>query len=72
MSRELESYSEVCEAFKIMELLLGFLSVTGGDPMMKLVTYLKDVLKMADHIDDNILQVHVYAASFSVVIVGTY
>uniref|UniRef100_A0A3B4U3I8 RZ-type domain-containing protein n=1 Tax=Seriola dumerili TaxID=41447 RepID=A0A3B4U3I8_SERDU len=46
VSRELESYSEVCEAFRIMELLLGFLSVTGGDPMMKLVTYLEDVLKM--------------------------
>ncbi|XP_022619645.1 E3 ubiquitin-protein ligase rnf213-alpha-like [Seriola dumerili] len=56
VSRELESYSEVCEAFRIMELLLGFLSVTGGDPMMKLVTYLEDVLKMADHINHHILQ----------------
>uniref|UniRef100_A0A3Q3H266 Ring finger protein 213 n=1 Tax=Labrus bergylta TaxID=56723 RepID=A0A3Q3H266_9LABR len=47
LSRELESYSEVCEALKIVELLLGFLSMTGGDPMMPLVAYLQDVLKMA-------------------------
>uniref|UniRef100_A0A3B4X7H2 RING-type E3 ubiquitin transferase n=1 Tax=Seriola lalandi dorsalis TaxID=1841481 RepID=A0A3B4X7H2_SERLL len=56
VSRALESYSEVCEAFRIMELLLGFLSVTGGDPMIKLVTYLEDVLKMANHINHHILQ----------------
>ncbi|XP_071342169.1 E3 ubiquitin-protein ligase rnf213-alpha-like isoform X2 [Trachinotus anak] len=56
ISRTLSSYSEVCEALRIVELLLGFLSVTGGDPMMKLVTYLEDVLKMADHINDHILQ----------------
>ncbi|XP_034559632.1 E3 ubiquitin-protein ligase rnf213-alpha-like isoform X2 [Notolabrus celidotus] len=56
VSRKLDSYSEVCEAFKIVELLLGFLSMTGGDPTMPLVTYLRDVLKMADHIDQHILQ----------------
>ncbi|XP_037626449.1 E3 ubiquitin-protein ligase rnf213-alpha-like isoform X1 [Sebastes umbrosus] len=55
-SRKLDSYSEVCEALKITELLLGFLSMTGGDPMMSLVTYLQDILKMADHIDRHILQ----------------
>ncbi|XP_032364760.1 E3 ubiquitin-protein ligase rnf213-alpha, partial [Etheostoma spectabile] len=56
LSRELDSYSEVCEALKIVELLLGFLSMTGGDPMMSLVTYFQDILKMADHIDRHILQ----------------
>ncbi|XP_067369794.1 E3 ubiquitin-protein ligase rnf213-alpha-like [Channa argus] len=55
-SRELESYSEVCEALRIMELVLGFLSVTGGNPSMPLVTYLKDILKMANHIDHHILR----------------
>ena len=58
VSRELESYSDVCEAFKIVELLLGFLSMTGGDPMMSLATYLQDILKMADNIDHHILQVN--------------
>uniref|UniRef100_A0A3Q4I5J3 RING-type E3 ubiquitin transferase n=1 Tax=Neolamprologus brichardi TaxID=32507 RepID=A0A3Q4I5J3_NEOBR len=36
VSRQLDSYSEVCEALQIVELLLGFLSMTGGDPTMKL------------------------------------
>ncbi|XP_044056409.1 E3 ubiquitin-protein ligase rnf213-alpha-like isoform X2 [Siniperca chuatsi] len=56
LSRQLDSYSEVCEALKIVELLLGFLSMTGGNPMMSLVTYLQDILKMAEHIDHHILQ----------------
>lgn len=63
VSRELDSYSEVCEALKIVELLLGFLTMTGGDPRNPLVTYLRDMLKMADHIDGHILQVTAYAAS---------
>ncbi|XP_067452688.1 E3 ubiquitin-protein ligase rnf213-alpha-like isoform X1 [Thunnus thynnus] len=56
LSRELDSYSEVCEALKIVELLLGFLTMTGGDPKYPLVAYLQDMLKMADHIDRHILQ----------------
>ncbi|KAM3618897.1 uncharacterized protein V6R79_000067 [Siganus canaliculatus] len=56
LSRELDSYSEVCEALKIVELLLGFLLKTGGDPKMSLVSYLQDILKMADNIDQHILK----------------
>ncbi|KAI3368624.1 hypothetical protein L3Q82_025623, partial [Scortum barcoo] len=56
LSRDLDSYSEVCEALKIMELVLGFLSMTGGDPAMSLDIYLQDILKMANHIDHNILK----------------
>ncbi|XP_072245329.1 E3 ubiquitin-protein ligase rnf213-alpha-like [Leuresthes tenuis] len=56
LSRELDSYSEVCEVLKIVELLLSFLSMTGGDPKMQLVTYLKDTLKMGQNIDGQILQ----------------
>ncbi|XP_032428579.1 E3 ubiquitin-protein ligase rnf213-alpha-like isoform X2 [Xiphophorus hellerii] len=54
ISRELDSLSEVCEALKIVELLLGFLSMTGGDPRMPLVTYLHDILKMDQNIDEYI------------------
>ena len=57
LSRELDSYSEVCEVLKIVELLLSFLSMTGGDPKMQLVTYLKDTLKMGQNIAGHILQV---------------
>lgn len=64
LSRELRShYSEVCEALKIIELLLGFLTMTGGDPKVLLVTYLKDMLKMVDHIDKHILKVTCCACS---------
>ncbi|XP_029904896.1 E3 ubiquitin-protein ligase rnf213-alpha-like [Myripristis murdjan] len=56
VSRELDSYSEVCEAHKTLELLLGFLSMTGGSPMMPLVTYLQDTLRMANQTDPHILK----------------
>ncbi|KAK9519509.1 hypothetical protein VZT92_022235 [Zoarces viviparus] len=56
LSRELDCFNDVCEALKITELLLGFLSMTGGDPMMSLATYLQDILRMANHIDRHILQ----------------
>ncbi|CAI5684999.1 unnamed protein product [Oreochromis niloticus] len=56
VSRQLDSYSEVCEVLKIVELLLGFLSMTGGDPTMKLVTYLQEILKMDQNIDHHILK----------------
>lgn len=54
VSRELGSLNEVCEALKIVELLLGFLSMTGGDPRMPLVTYLQEKLKMDQNIDGHI------------------
>uniref|UniRef100_A0A3Q2DEF5 Uncharacterized protein n=1 Tax=Cyprinodon variegatus TaxID=28743 RepID=A0A3Q2DEF5_CYPVA len=57
VSRELDSYSEVCEALKVVDLLLGFLSLTGGDPRMPVVTYLKDKLKMGQSIDEHIQKV---------------
>uniref|UniRef100_A0AAX7V858 RING-type E3 ubiquitin transferase n=1 Tax=Astatotilapia calliptera TaxID=8154 RepID=A0AAX7V858_ASTCA len=57
VSRQLDSYSEVCEALKIVELLLGYLSMTGGDPKMKLVTYLQEILKMDQNINQHILKV---------------
>lgn len=57
VSRQLDSYSEVCEALQIVELLLGFLSMTGGDPTMKLVSYLQEILKMDQNIDHHILKV---------------
>ncbi|KAM3876274.1 LOW QUALITY PROTEIN: E3 ubiquitin-protein ligase rnf213-alpha-like [Diretmus argenteus] len=56
LSRELDSYSEVCEALKVLELVLGFLSMTGGSPTMLLVDYLQDRLKMANQTDPHILK----------------
>nr|XP_055046764.1 E3 ubiquitin-protein ligase rnf213-alpha-like isoform X2 [Misgurnus anguillicaudatus] len=47
--KELQSYSDVCEALSIVELALGFLAMTGGEPHVQLGDYLKEVLQMADH-----------------------
>ncbi|XP_055738567.1 E3 ubiquitin-protein ligase rnf213-alpha-like [Salvelinus fontinalis] len=56
LSRDLQSYSEVCEALKAVELALGFLSMTGGDSQMPLVCYLENMLKMGEQMDSNILK----------------
>ncbi|KAJ8011123.1 hypothetical protein DPEC_G00054920 [Dallia pectoralis] len=56
MSRDLDSYSEVCEALKAIELVLDFLSLTGGDAEMSLVCYLEDTLKMGKQTDCHILK----------------
>uniref|UniRef100_A0AAY5KR03 RING-type E3 ubiquitin transferase n=1 Tax=Esox lucius TaxID=8010 RepID=A0AAY5KR03_ESOLU len=56
MSRDLESYSEVCEALKAIELVLDFLSLTGGHTQMFLVRYLEDTLKMGKQTDCNVLK----------------
>ncbi|CAB1317918.1 unnamed protein product [Coregonus sp. 'balchen'] len=55
LSRDLQSYSEVCEALKAVELALGFLSMTGGNSQMPLVHYLEDMLKMGEQTDPHIL-----------------
>ncbi|XP_053706651.1 E3 ubiquitin-protein ligase rnf213-alpha isoform X2 [Synchiropus splendidus] len=52
----LHSYSEVCEALTTLEVALGFLAMTGGDPHMKLTSYLEEVLQMGNQIDAHILK----------------
>ncbi|KAL1277475.1 hypothetical protein QQF64_024148 [Cirrhinus molitorella] len=54
--KELQSYSDVCEALSTDELALGFLAMTGGDPHMQLGTYLKEVLQMADHMTPHVFK----------------
>ncbi len=59
--KELQSYSDVCEALSTVELALGFLAMTGGEPHMQLSTYLKEVLQMTDHMAPHVFQVgHVH------------
>ncbi|XP_048046866.1 E3 ubiquitin-protein ligase rnf213-alpha isoform X2 [Megalobrama amblycephala] len=52
--KELQSYSDVCEALSTVQLALGFLAMTGGEPHMQLSTYLKEVLQMTDHMGPHI------------------
>ncbi|XP_054463285.1 E3 ubiquitin-protein ligase rnf213-alpha [Anoplopoma fimbria] len=53
---ELHSYSEVCEALSTLEVALGFLAMTGGDPHMQLSCYLEEVLQMGNQMAAHILK----------------
>lgn len=52
---ELKSYNEVCEALSTVEVALGFLAMTGGEPHMELGSYLEEVLQMGDQTAPHIL-----------------
>uniref|UniRef100_A0A8C9W293 Ring finger protein 213a n=1 Tax=Scleropages formosus TaxID=113540 RepID=A0A8C9W293_SCLFO len=57
LAGELPSYSDVCDALTVVEVALGFLAMTGGEPHMQLVRYLQDVLQMGDQTPPHILKV---------------
>uniref|UniRef100_A0A8C1YEU9 RING-type E3 ubiquitin transferase n=1 Tax=Cyprinus carpio TaxID=7962 RepID=A0A8C1YEU9_CYPCA len=54
--KELQSYSDVCEALSTVELALGFLAMTGGEPHVQLATYLEEVLQMTDNMAPQVLK----------------
>ncbi|XP_014912893.1 E3 ubiquitin-protein ligase RNF213 isoform X2 [Poecilia latipinna] len=54
---ELHSYSEVCEALSTLEVALGFLAMTGGEPHMQLSRYLEEVLQMGNQVAQHIVKV---------------
>ncbi|XP_055509816.1 E3 ubiquitin-protein ligase rnf213-alpha isoform X2 [Leucoraja erinacea] len=56
ISGELQSYSEVCEAFTAVEVTSGFLAMSGGDPDLKLDVYLKDVLQMEAQTSPHVME----------------
>uniref|UniRef100_A0A669EGJ6 RING-type E3 ubiquitin transferase n=1 Tax=Oreochromis niloticus TaxID=8128 RepID=A0A669EGJ6_ORENI len=53
---ELHSYSEVCDALSMLEVALGFLAMTGGEPYMQLSSYLEEVLQMRNQMAQHILK----------------
>ncbi|XP_037333444.2 E3 ubiquitin-protein ligase rnf213-alpha isoform X2 [Pungitius pungitius] len=53
---ELHSYSEVCEALSTLEVALGFLAMTGGEPHVQLSCYLEEVLQMGNQMAAHILK----------------
>ncbi|XP_041073204.1 E3 ubiquitin-protein ligase rnf213-alpha-like [Carcharodon carcharias] len=57
ISGELQSYSDICEAFTAVEITLGFLAMSGGDPNLQLVVYLKEVLQMEDQMAPHVMEV---------------
>ncbi|XP_067860144.1 E3 ubiquitin-protein ligase rnf213-alpha-like isoform X2 [Heptranchias perlo] len=42
----LKSYSDICDALAIIEIVVGFLATAGGAPDNHLLSYLKDTLRM--------------------------
>uniref|UniRef100_A0AAZ3SJB9 RING-type E3 ubiquitin transferase n=1 Tax=Oncorhynchus tshawytscha TaxID=74940 RepID=A0AAZ3SJB9_ONCTS len=56
LAGELQSYSEVCEALSTVEVALGFLAMTGGEPQLQLERYLEEVLQMGDQTGPHILK----------------
>ncbi|XP_018090579.1 E3 ubiquitin-protein ligase RNF213 isoform X2 [Xenopus laevis] len=54
--RDLNSYSDVCEALHITEVTLGFLAMSGGNEETLLTTYVEEILQMADQINLHILE----------------
>ncbi|KAM3598560.1 uncharacterized protein V6R79_019582 [Siganus canaliculatus] len=53
---ELQSYSEVCEALFTLEVALGFLARTGGEPRKQLASYLEEDLQMENQMAPHILK----------------
>ncbi|XP_042198225.1 E3 ubiquitin-protein ligase rnf213-alpha isoform X2 [Callorhinchus milii] len=56
ISAELQSYSDICEAFTAVELTLGFLAMSGEKPDLLLVDYLRKVLHMGDHTAPHVME----------------
>ncbi|XP_029944705.1 E3 ubiquitin-protein ligase rnf213-alpha-like isoform X2 [Salarias fasciatus] len=53
---DLRSYSDVCEALRTLEVALGFLAMTGGEPHMQLSCYLEEVLQMGNQMAQHVLK----------------
>ncbi|XP_029944702.1 E3 ubiquitin-protein ligase rnf213-alpha-like [Salarias fasciatus] len=53
---DLRSYSDVCEALHTLEVALGFLAMTGGEPHMQLSCYLEEVLQMGNQMAQHVLK----------------
>ncbi|MGH0135413.1 UNVERIFIED_CONTAM: hypothetical protein FKN15_035521 [Acipenser sinensis] len=54
VSTVLRSYSDVCDAVRIVETGLRFLGKTGGEPKGELLTYLRDTLRMGKQISSTV------------------
>ncbi|XP_025032245.1 E3 ubiquitin-protein ligase RNF213-like, partial [Python bivittatus] len=54
---ELVSYSDICEALSVTEIILRFLGTTGGDSHMTLTDYAENVLQMSSQISLPVMKV---------------
>ncbi|XP_068134510.1 E3 ubiquitin-protein ligase RNF213-like [Hyperolius riggenbachi] len=56
ISRDLNVFSDVCEALNIVEILLRFLAASGGDPNLSITTYVEDILQMKEQSSAHVLE----------------
>ncbi|KAG9491250.1 hypothetical protein GDO78_006558, partial [Eleutherodactylus coqui] len=57
ISKDLNTFSDVCEAINLVDIMLGFLSMSGGDPELSITTYIENVLQMKDQSSVHVLEV---------------
>ncbi|CAJ0934205.1 unnamed protein product [Ranitomeya imitator] len=56
ISKDLNTFSDVCEAINIVDVMLGFLSMSGGDPEVPITKYIEDILQMKDQSSAHVLE----------------
>ncbi|XP_069825251.1 E3 ubiquitin-protein ligase RNF213 [Dendropsophus ebraccatus] len=56
ISKDLNTFSDVCEAVNIVDIMLGFLSMSGGDSELPITNYIEDVLQMKDQSSLHVLE----------------
>ncbi|KAG8579462.1 hypothetical protein GDO81_010902 [Engystomops pustulosus] len=56
ISTNLNTSSDVCEALNIVDVALGFLAMSGGDPELLITTYIEDTLQMKEQSSVHVLE----------------
>ncbi|XP_063784592.1 E3 ubiquitin-protein ligase RNF213 isoform X2 [Pseudophryne corroboree] len=56
ISKDLNAFSDVCEALNIVDISLGFLATSGADPELLLTKYVEDVLQMGEQSSAHVLE----------------
>ncbi|XP_018410442.1 PREDICTED: LOW QUALITY PROTEIN: E3 ubiquitin-protein ligase RNF213-like [Nanorana parkeri] len=56
ISKDLNAFSDVCEALNIVDISLGFLATSGGNPELSLTEYVEDVLQMKEQSSTHVLE----------------
>ncbi|KAM5170405.1 E3 ubiquitin-protein ligase RNF213-like [Mantella aurantiaca] len=56
ISKDLNAFSDVCEALNIVDISLGFLATSGGDPELSLTEYVEGVLQMGEQSNTHVLE----------------
>ncbi|KAG8579470.1 hypothetical protein GDO81_010907 [Engystomops pustulosus] len=56
VSKDLSTFSDVCEALNIVEVTLGFITLSEENPELPITTYIEDTLQMKDQGSDHVLK----------------